>query len=253
MRTAIILAVILAAGSARADEVGVVVSGEASLQPELAAGVETWLRDHGRTVVPSPMPPEAISTLLDCFVIEDQGCARGVLEERSKTATLVYARIDVTPRPDGTRDLALVAYWMRKGHEPTTERRTCSGCSDDLMRDTVATVLGALAEEPEAAPSSPPPQREVRSLTLPLGLMTAGAVAVCAGAVLIAMNQDPPPKTGEQPPSYRTTMTGGAVLTAVGLAAAGTGVYLWLHERASSAPVAAVGPSGGYIGWAGRF
>ena len=66
--------------SARAEgDVGVVVTGDNTMQPQLLALVEGWLRAHGHQVVASPLPPEATNKLIDCFVIEDTNCARKIL------------------------------------------------------------------------------------------------------------------------------------------------------------------------------
>src|SRR5690242_12538281 len=94
------LAIVLAAATAQADDrtksdgaaAGVVVTGEATLQPQLVAQLEGWLREHGHPLVSSALEPDAINTLIDCFVIEDQSCARSLVEKRSKAATIVFAR-----------------------------------------------------------------------------------------------------------------------------------------------------------------
>src|ERR1051325_10732280 len=108
MRTVITLALLIALGSpALADgDVGVIVTGEGSMQPQLAAEIEGWLSQHGHTLVPSPLPPEAITALIDCFVIEDEGCARGIVEKRAKATSLLFARLDTKSNAsNGTRDV----------------------------------------------------------------------------------------------------------------------------------------------------
>src|SRR5258706_16006015 len=112
MRTAITLALLLALGSsARADgDVGVIVTGDGWLQPQIAAQIEGWLSQHGHTLVPSPLPPDWINALIDCFALEDQnqGCARTIFEERAKSTNLVYARLDTKSNAsNGTRDVTL--------------------------------------------------------------------------------------------------------------------------------------------------
>lgn len=53
MRSAlVVLATLAVASPASAEHVGVVVTGEATLQPQVAAQLEGWLHDRGRTVVP---------------------------------------------------------------------------------------------------------------------------------------------------------------------------------------------------------
>jgi hypothetical protein len=252
-------------GAARADDVGVVVSGEATLQPQLAAGVESWLRDHGHTVVPSPLVPEATNKLIDCFVIEDLGCARQVIEGQSKAPTVVFARVDVSPRQDGTRDFTIVGYWIVNGHDPVAERRTCSRCTEQGMRETLGTLLVALVVAPpppdrlvvaipHAAASAAPSVVEARPQpVLAAGIAGAGAAALITGVILIAVDQDPPGATGEQPPTYRDTATGGFVLALAGAAAVGAGAYLWWRGSHAGAPIAAVTGRSGLVGWSGRF
>src|SRR5688572_2386703 len=95
MRTSIVvLASVLTAATAHAEKVGIVVTGEATLQPQLSSQLERWLHDRGRTLVPGAVPPDAISTLMDCFVLEDLGCARGVVDARASARSVIYARID---------------------------------------------------------------------------------------------------------------------------------------------------------------
>jgi hypothetical protein len=147
MRTAITLALLVALGSsARADgDVGVIVTGEGSMQPQLAAQIEGWLSQHGHTLVPSPLPPEAITALIDCFVIEDQGCARGIVEKRARSTSMVYARLDTENNAsNGTRDVTLTAYWFDKGHDAVAERKICERCTDQLLRTTADQVMKTL-------------------------------------------------------------------------------------------------------------
>src|SRR4051812_5789910 len=122
MRTSLVVLVsLLVATTAHAEQVGVVVTGEATLQPQVAAQLERWLHDRGRTVVPGALEPSAINTLIDCFVLEDLGCATGLVDARSKTRSVIYAHIEVTPDDDGTRDIAITSYWFQQQHESMSE------------------------------------------------------------------------------------------------------------------------------------
>jgi hypothetical protein len=143
-RAALTLAVLLALASpARAGgDVGVIVTGEGSIQPQLAAQIESWLSQHGHTLVPSPLPPEAITALVDCFAIANQGCARDVIERRARTTSMVYAHVETAD--DGTRDVTLTAYWFDKGHDAIAERKTCEHCTDQSLRITADEVMKKL-------------------------------------------------------------------------------------------------------------
>jgi len=258
MRLPILVLASVVSTTAYAERVGVVVTGEATVQPQLAAQLERWLHDHGREVVPGPLEPDAINTLIDCFVLEDLGCARGVVDTRSKARAVVFTRAETTQNSDGTRDIAITGYWFQKDHDALAERRVCPKCNDDTLHATVDELMHALVHEPpppmaDAAPTpAVEPTREggMRQW-LPLGLMVAGGTALLAGGIMIAIDEDLDP-VGKQQPNIRDTATGGVVLGLAGAAALGAGIYLWRHDK-RSAPVAAVSHDGGYVGWVGRF
>lgn len=263
MRTSFVVLALAIATPAHAEKVGVVVTGEATLQPQVAAQLEGWLRDRGRTVIPGPLEPSAINTLIDCFVLEDLACAQGLVESRAKSNAVVYARVEVTPTGDGTRQIAVTGYWFQKGHEPVAERRVCEACAGDALHGTVEELMLSLVHEPPppapaTAPTTstpapvPPSESSTRSRYVPLGLMAAGSVALVAGGIMIAIDEDPSP-VGPQNATYRDTATGGAVLGLAGAAALGAGIYLWFQDRRSSAPIAAVSHDGAVVGWVGRF
>jgi hypothetical protein len=151
MRTSVTLALLTAAtcafgSQARAGgDVGVVVTGEGSMQPELAAQISDWLSRHGHTVVASPLPAEAIPLLVDCFVLEKLACARDIVETRAKSASVVYAHVDAeSSDDDGTREVTLTAYWLAKGKDAITERRTCARCNARSLRTTADEIMTRL-------------------------------------------------------------------------------------------------------------
>ena len=143
---AIVLVGIAAAPSARADDaVGVVVTGDPAMQPEVAQHLERWLKKHGHRLVASPLSADAINTVVNCLTVDDPKCARGVVEARSKSDNLVYARVDILPSKRKDKDIAINAYWFSKGHEPIGERRVCEKCSEDAWRGIADRMMGALA------------------------------------------------------------------------------------------------------------
>jgi hypothetical protein len=148
LRALLAIAVLaLAAVPARADtSVGVVVTGEATMQPQLVAQLETWLRAHGHNLVSAPLLPDAINALIDCFVIEDLACAQRVVEKRAKTDAVVFAQVSVTSGATALdRTVTLVAYWLNKGSDAVHERRICERCTDVTMRDSADELMEALA------------------------------------------------------------------------------------------------------------
>jgi hypothetical protein len=147
MRTLVLVlfVVVAAARSAHADKVGVVVTGEATMQPQLVTQLEAWLKKHGHQLVKTPLPPDAINTLVDSFVIEDEGCARGVIEKRAKSA-IVYARVDIQAGGDLEKTVTVLAYWFAKGQPAVAERRFCQRCSDATLRTTTEDLMKALSK-----------------------------------------------------------------------------------------------------------
>lgn len=257
MRLPIVVLASLVTTTAYAERVGVVVTGEATVQPQLAAQLERWLHDHGREVVPGPLEPEAINTLIDCFVLEDLGCARGVVDARSKSKAVVFTRAEMTQNSDGTRNIAITGYWFQKERHALAERRLCDRCNDDTLHATVDELMLALVHEPPMPlPGTQPPVEEPMSeggmpKWMPLGLVAVGGAALLAGGIMIAIDEDVN-LMGKQQAEIRDTATGGVVLGLVGIAALGAGGYLWWRDKQST-PIAAVSSDGGYVGWAGRF
>lgn len=140
-----VLVLTLLALPARAGTVGVVVTGDSALQAPLSRHLEGWLRSHGHTVG-EPPPVDAVSTLLDCMVIDDEGCARGVVDVRATTASVVFAEIR-KPRTRSSNATTLIVYWFVKGKQPVGMRRACEDCTEDLLGslldEMLTTVVGA--------------------------------------------------------------------------------------------------------------
>lgn len=259
------LVVLVAASTARAD-VGVVVTGEATLQPQLAAQLEDWLGRRGHTVAVSPLEPDAINTLVDCFVIGDLNCARAVVEKRTKARAVVYVRVATAAEPDGSRDISIIGYWLQKGHETIGERRNCQRCTEADIRIAADDLMHALASEPPVSSHVPTPTQPLaampadtpatqRSRLIPGVVIGSGAALTIAGGVLIAIDQDEAdlPLGGAQSANFRDTATAGVICLGVGLAALTVGTVLWFREGESSAPVAAITSDAAVVGWAGRF
>ncbi|HET9622648.1 MAG TPA: PEGA domain-containing protein [Kofleriaceae bacterium] len=142
---AVFAGALLASSPARAgSDVGVIVTGEGTLQPQLAAQIESWLSQHGHTLVPSPLPPDAIATLTDCFVLDNQACARDLVDKRSKSSSMVFAKIDIKANPTSGRDITLTVYWFDKGHAAVAERKTCERCVDQTLRTTADEIMKKL-------------------------------------------------------------------------------------------------------------
>ena len=148
MRIALILAIglalLLALGSAaRADDVGVIVDGEAST-PQLTAQLAAWLTKHGYTPVISPLPPETVGLFTDAMRT-NSGTAREILEKHATPASMVYVRVEIKARAtSGARDLTLSVYWLVKGHDATAQTKDCERCTDQLVRSALEDLLRKL-------------------------------------------------------------------------------------------------------------
>jgi hypothetical protein len=123
--------------------VGVIVTGEV-LKGPTKSQAEKWLREHNQNVVTNALPAEAVKTLLDCFVIDDAKCSRGLIDARATTDSLVSIRIDVVSKKD--KDIRLTMDWFVKGRNPVTARRTCEDCTENVLRTTVDAMLLDLAK-----------------------------------------------------------------------------------------------------------
>lgn len=145
MRIAFTLSVLIAlAAPARAgSDIGVVVTGESWMQPQLVAQIETWLGQHGHSLV--QLSPEALEALKQCFVNNnDLGCARGVVDKLPKTSGVIYAGVASQNGTGDVPDVTLTTYWFDKGHEAIAERKNCLRCTDQLLRIATDEILKKL-------------------------------------------------------------------------------------------------------------
>jgi hypothetical protein len=225
--------------AASAGEVGVVASGDETLQPAVTKRFEKWLRKHGHDVVPQPLSQDATSTLANCFTIDDLVCARGVFDARSKTETLVYVGIAVAGK-----NVTFNVYWFHKGKDAVGERRVCEKCQTDEWHGLTDKMLERLAGE--VIPPSKPASRLWPAVVLGGGVATMGA-----GAIFLYYGSLGGP---DQKYIYPNSTPIGIAFAAVGLGAT-IGGTIWLIQTGSSqsGPVASATRGGAYLGWAGHF
>jgi hypothetical protein len=146
MRSVLVIVLALAfARVADAGAVGVVVTGEPAMQATVRGMVESWLKEHGHALASQPLDEDAQKTLLNCFVVEDLICARGVVEKRARADSLVFARVELGARKKG-RQLTLTAYWFRHEHDPVVDKRACAPCGDASLHAAIAGLMQALAD-----------------------------------------------------------------------------------------------------------
>ena len=142
---AFLAVLLISTGIARADEIGIVVAGDPDRHDAAAAHVKSWLRKRGHEVSSSPLDAAAIQNLTDCLAIDDQGCARGVIDKRSATDTVVFVMIQATNK----RNASVQMYWFTRGHEGGSARRGCEKCSDEALDGVADDMLQALAKGSE--------------------------------------------------------------------------------------------------------
>lgn len=137
---------LVASSVARADsDVAVVVSGPEGIATHTRDVVETWFASNKLTINKSPLPKDALKTLLNCFVLADMSCARGVVEARAKASNIIGITEQVSGKKD-KRSVQLGAYWIAKEHEVVSVQRTCDACTDEVLEKMLISMLGDLAE-----------------------------------------------------------------------------------------------------------
>jgi hypothetical protein len=139
-RLGVLVVLLTVLAPAHASTVTVVATGDTDLQATLAYQVEGWLRGHGHAIG-APLSAEATSSLLNCMVMDDQGCARGVVEAQAKAEAVLVAQALKSRTNDAT---VLTITWFIKSKEPIGMRRACEECTAGLMRSTVEEMLGTV-------------------------------------------------------------------------------------------------------------
>ena len=145
MRALAVAIAMLACRVAWADGTGVVVLGEPTLQAPVTSMVQSWLKEHGHQLTDAALDADAQSTFVNCFVIEDLACARGVFEQRGHAASMVYVHVDLQANAKG-RKLVLTGYWFVKEHDAVADKRPCAHCSDKALAKSVGAMMTALAK-----------------------------------------------------------------------------------------------------------
>jgi hypothetical protein len=253
MRFAVValLAVANIANARADDRVGIVVQAAPGLRGRLEEHLAAQLRREGFTAVDAPMSRDALSTLANCFIIEDLACARGVVEARSKTTRLLYVRVD---KADHATTIDLT--WFSAGNAPVAHKASCEDCrdvyddafaakADPALRHLAKSALAPTAAEPTYEEPPAPPSR-----ILPLSMIAGGAVTAVAGGITLYYGL-------RDGPSYKYVYPDltpvGISLLAVGAGAAIAGYILLPSGSEGSHPVAAVSAGGAYLGWGGAF
>jgi hypothetical protein len=251
------LVLVIAHASARADEVGLVVSGGngATLHGDVEKHLGRWLKKRNFKVSATALDDDGITTIANCLVISDTKCASGVVDARSKNASVVFMKIDATP----DKNITFTLYWFVKGHEGTGEQRVCEKCAGDTWRPMADKMMLALrgavgdAVKPEPKIEKPievQPGGGGGSHVVPAFLLGGGVAALGVSAVQFWYGS----KSGStERYTYEDSTSWGIAFAAVGVGLTLGGAILWHEASTSSAPVAAFDAHGGYVGWITRF
>lgn len=256
-----------AAPAAAEPGVGVVVTGEPTLQPALAAQLEGWLRERNYPLVPSPLPPGTVNTVIDCLAIEDDACAQAAITATSRAGSVIYVRVEAAPGSDAaSRVFVMTAHKFEIAGPHQAERRRCDECTDDKLHGIAAEAMAALlgdgalpaaptARRPLLTPPAPRPSR-LRSRRTGVGLFAAGGAALVTGGILVALDEDPDSIPTDQK-RYRNTVGFGLGVAITGAIVASVGAVLFATapstESANGSPTASVGADGFVVGWTGGF
>jgi hypothetical protein len=139
----VIFALLVCARVAEADNVGLLVLGDA-LQKPTREGADKWLRSHGQKSV-NALPSDAVKTLQDCFVVDDPRCSSSVVDARASAPSVITIRVDIASKKE--KDIRLTVDWFTKGHAPVTARRTCESCTESTLKTTLDAMLSDLAKQ----------------------------------------------------------------------------------------------------------
>jgi hypothetical protein len=143
-------------------KVGVVVGGADPIHTQTESTVTAWLTQHTLTVTSKPLGKDGQNTLINCLVISDMGCARGVVEARADSD--VIGIVEQMTGKRNKRSVQLSAYWIAKHHEVVSLQRTCDACTDAVLAKTIEAMLMDLAR------LAPTMTGKVHVISKPLGL-----------------------------------------------------------------------------------
>ena len=144
------LVVVSATAGAAPPSVGVVVTGDDTVQTSAEHVVGDWLGKHDFAIAKTPLDPDGAITLANCLAMADMACARGVIEKRSSADSVVVIVAQASGKK-AQRDLQLSAYWITKNRDVVSLQRTCNHCKDDVLPKTLEDLMSDLSRLVPAA------------------------------------------------------------------------------------------------------
>jgi len=172
---------------------------------------------------------------------------RTVLEVKS---TPTGARITLDGEPIGATDTTYNTY--PGSHVVIVEKpgyftQTVTVEAEEGKTAKVVATLRDSAPHVGAAATSPSP---APSRVAPLVLGAVGVLGIATGGVLVYLGEQ---DGADDKTTHRRATTLGVVSGIVGIAALGTGAYLWWRGSSAGAPSVSAVSGGGVIGWIGSF
>jgi hypothetical protein len=189
-----------------------------------------------------------------------RGAADELMASLAPSVAVSTGRLKLRSTPDG---MIVMLDGVKIGVTPI-ERDLAAGPHDIVLVDGGTRVGERKVEIPEGStveltmPVVYPvvvDHRERRgpSRVAPVLCWVGGGLALAGSSYLFYLGQKGGSDHREDPYVYPYATATGFVVAGVGAAAIGVGVWLWVRGSRESAPVAAIGPGGGYFGWQGGF
>ena len=188
----------------------------------------------------------------DCTAGALAGTVDAIMTTLASTTSPDQARLTISSKPPGT---SVLIDHVLVGTTPITRDLAAGTHVIELMHGTRlvgerSVQLHAGEEADVVVPvrivaDEGPPSRVPAIITL-----GAGVAALATGAALYATSE----KDDGSKPTYRDTRPAGIAVGAAGLALTALGTVLWLRAgHSDSAPVTALIPHGGIVGWVHAF
>ena len=125
------------------SSVGVVVTGDKTVQATAQGAVGDWLAKHKFTTQADALDKDGVGTLANCLSLADMACAHGVIEKRAKVETVVVLVAQASGPKN--RDVQLSAYWISRYSDVVSLQRTCRACAGAGLPPVIDVLMSDLS------------------------------------------------------------------------------------------------------------
>jgi plastocyanin len=228
---------------ARAEGIGLVVAGEPGKAPYVTDAIAPWLGDHGHEVKLGLLPDPDLKKLVDCFLLDDEACARPIIAAAAAGLPRVAFIMIQVDRDAAGNDAVTLTGWLfvADGAVRAAERRQCDACRLDALGQAATGLITAMMTATDAGTAtlsltSSPPGATVAVDGAPVGA-TPTTYQVAAGTHQVTFTLD-----GHTPVTHDVTITVGEVKTLdAPLAPAGPGAGKGGRGPSRTLPYALIG------------